>query len=61
MKNRVFFICSIVIMIILIGRSLPAVDIDENISKVKKEAQENNKNLDQIKNKIKRKVSIRKN
>lgn len=55
MKNRVFFICSIVIMLILAGRSLPAVNIDENINKVKKEAQENNKNLDQIKNKIKEK------
>ncbi len=55
MKNKRYFFCCIVILLIFTGGSLPAVDIDENINKTKKEAQENNKNLDQIKNKIKEK------
>jgi murein hydrolase activator len=55
MKNKIFFFCSIVIMVMLAGRSLPAADIDENLNQAKKEVQDNNKNLDQIKSKIKEK------
>ncbi len=52
MRNKLILF---IIMLILTGRSLPAADIDENINKAKQAAQDNNKNLDQIKSKIKEK------
>ncbi|MDD5131997.1 MAG: peptidoglycan DD-metalloendopeptidase family protein [bacterium] len=55
MKNKLLFAYLLMIMFVFAGRSLPAVNIDDNISKAKKEVQDNNKSLDQIKNKIKEK------
>lgn len=55
MKNKIFFFYIIMIMLIFTGRSMPAANIDENINKAKQEVQDNNKNLDHIKSKIKEK------
>ncbi|MDD5756023.1 MAG: hypothetical protein PHR23_01925, partial [bacterium] len=55
MKNKVFFLGSVMLIFTFTGRIGAAAGIDASLNKAKKEVQENNKNLAEIKNKIKEK------
>ncbi len=55
MKNKAFIFYSVLITLICTGQFVSAADIDASLNKAKKEVQQNNQNLDEIKNKIKEK------